>query len=333
MKKRKVLITGATGFIGRNLIEKLAERNDLELYGTYFRTVPKGSIADPTKVRLAQVDLTDKAQVEKVVKGMDIVIQAAAVTTGAKDTVTRPYIHVTDNAVMNALLYRACFEYKVGHVFFFSCTTMYASQDTPVREEDFNHQIADKYFGVGWTKVYNEKMCEFYSRIGSAKYTVMRHSNIYGPWDKYDLDRSHVFGATVTKVMTAKDGKITVWGDGSETRDVLYISDLVDFVELAIDKQTGKFELVNLGCGGAIPIRELVERIIAVSGRKIRIDYDVSKPTIKFNLALNIEKARERFGWEPKVSLEEGICKTLAWYMANYQESCCDEKVLEQKAG
>lgn len=318
MSKRKILICGATGFIGRNLIEKFSQNPDLEVHGTYFRTEPKGSIVQPN-VKLHKIDLTNKEQLESVVAGKDIVIQAAAVTTGAKDTVQRPYIHVTDNAVMNALLFRAAFEHKVQHVVFFSCTTMYASSDTPVKEEDFKHQIIDKYFGVGWTKVYNEKMCEFYSRIGKTKYTAIRHSNIYGPYDKYDLDRSHVFGATVTKVMTAKDGKLNVWGDGSETRDLLYVSDLVDFVEAVITKQTAPFELLNLGYGENISIRDLVQKMITASGRELKMEYDLSKPTIKFNLALNCDKARNQFGWKPKVSLDEGIRKTIEWYTKNYK--------------
>jgi nucleoside-diphosphate-sugar epimerase len=269
---------------------------------------------------LIQADLTDKSQIEKVVQGMDVIIQGAAVTTGAKDTITRPYLHVTDNAVMNALLFRAAFEHKVKHVIFFSCTTMYSPSPDPLREEDFNHQIIPKYHGVAWTKVYNEKMCDFYSRIGSTKYTAIRHSNIYGPCDKFDLDRSHVFGATVNKVLNNTDGTLTVWGDGSEGRDLLYVSDLLDFVELVIAKQTEKFELLNLGCGENIVIRDLVQKLIAASGKKIKIQYDTTKPTLNFNITLNCDKARKQFGWSPKVGLDEGIQKTLKWYRETYPQ-------------
>ena len=82
----------------------------------------------------------------------------------------------------------------------------------------------------GNTKVYVEKMCEFFSRLGKTKHTVLRHSNMYGPHDKYDLEKSHVFGATVTKVMNSTDGKVNVWGTGEEKRDLLYVGDLVDFI-------------------------------------------------------------------------------------------------------
>jgi len=258
--------------------------------------------------------LTDKNQVDQVVAGKEIVIQAAAVTTGAKDTISRPYIHVTDNAIMNSLLLRACFDHQVKHLVFFSCTVMYPSQMAPVKETDFDHQIIDKYFGIGWTKVYIEKMCEFFSRIGNTKYTVIRHSNIYGPHDKYDLERSHVFGATVTKVMTAQNNKVIVWGDGSEGRDLLYISDLVDFVEAAIHSQTTPYELINVGYGSFVSIKNLVAQIILHSGRALEIEFDMTQPTIPFTLAVNTDKAKAIYGWRPKVSLDEGIKKTLAWY-------------------
>ena len=88
------------------------------------------------------------------------------------------------------------------------------------------------YFGIGWTKLYIEKMCEFFSRLGVTKHTVIRHTNVFGPHDKFDLERSHVFGATVTKAMTSTTGAITVWGTGEEARDLIYVDDLVRFVEL-----------------------------------------------------------------------------------------------------
>ena len=192
---------------------------------------------------------------------------------------------------------------------------MYPSQSEAVRETDFNGNISEKYFAAGWTKVYLEKMCEFYSRLGPTRYTVIRHSNIYGPHDKFDAERSHVFGATVAKVMAAEPGgAVTVWGNGSEERDLLYVEDLVRFIDFALAKQSTPFELVNVGSGRSVSVRDLVQKIIRVSGKNLRVEFDRDKPTIPFSLRLNSDRAKERFGWEPKVSLEEGIEKTLAWY-------------------
>lgn len=315
-KKMTVLICGVTGFIGRNIAERLSERDDLQVYGVYHKIKPQSSLVKNKKITLIKTDLAKASNVNKVIKGKDIVIQAAAVTSGSKDILSKPYIHVTDNAVMNSLIFRACFEEKVKHVIFFSCTVMYPNQEVSVKEEDFNYQITDNYFGVGWTKVYLEKMCEFFSRIGTTRYTAIRHSNIYGPYDKYDLEHSHVLGATITKVMTAKD-KITVWGEGLEKRDLLYISDLVDFVEKTLKHQKAPFELINIGAGKSVSIKELVEKIVRISGKNIKIEYDRSKPNIKFSLSLNISKAYKKYSWKPKVSLEDGIRKTLSWYKQN----------------
>lgn len=312
--KTKIVICGASGFIGRNIAEKLAERTELEVFGTYFKNKPTRI---SKKIKLIQADLTKIKDVDKVVAGRDIIIQAAAVTSGSKDIVAKPYMHVTDNAVINSLIFRAAFENKLKHVVFFSCTVMYPSQDILVKEKDFNYQITDKYFGVGWTKVYLEKMCEFFSKISNTKYTAIRHSNMYGPFDKYDLEHSHVFGATVTKIMTNIDGKINVWGDGSEKRDLLYISDLVDFVETVIKKQKERFELINLGMGESVSVKDLINKIIKISGKNLVLKFDTSKPTIKFSLAVNIDKAKMKYNWKPKVSLDEGIRKTLTWYKRN----------------
>jgi len=317
MAKKKLLVCGVTGFIGRNAAEYFAQSDEYTVVGTYYRSQPDQVLINNPNIELVQADLTNRDDVTRVVKGADVIVQAAATTSGAKEILGKPYYHVTDNALMNSLLFRACFEHQVKNVIFFSCTVMYQGKEAPVVEEDFNHQISDKYFGVGWTKVYLEKMCDFYSRISKTKYTVIRHSNIYGPHDKYDLERSHVFGATVTKVMTAKNGKIVVWGEGTEERDLLHVDDLVRFVDLAIQKQTTSYELLNVGLGESVSVRALVEKIIAASGRELKIEFDTSKPTIQYKLAVSYKKAFEKFGWEPQVSLEEGIQKTLDWYREN----------------
>lgn len=316
--RKKILLCGASGFIGRNLLERLSANSGYEVTAVHFRRDLPADFEKKDNVRFVRADLTRSEDVERVVKGADVLIQAAATTSGAKDIVNQPHYHVTDNAVMNALLFRACHDFKVGQVVFFSCTTMYQSQEYPVREEDFNGEITDKYFGVGWTKVYNEKMCEFYARTGTTRYTVLRHSNIYGPHDKFDLEKSHVFGASVAKVMSCRGSKVRVWGDGSDERDLLHVDDLCDAVCLLLEKQTEPFELLNVGLGRSVSVAELVKKIIDLSGRNLEIEFDRSQPSIGFKLAVNIDKIQKRYGWNPKISLDEGIRKTLRWYQENY---------------
>ena len=115
-----------------------------------------------------------------------MVLQFAATTSGANDIVNRPYIHVTDNAVMNSLILRECYEQDIKHFVFPSCTVMYQPAEHAQKESDWNAQdeIFPTYFGVGNTKVYVEKMCEFFSRLGKTKHTVLRHSNMYDPHDR-----------------------------------------------------------------------------------------------------------------------------------------------------
>ncbi len=313
MKKKKVLIYGASGFIGRTIFEALAQRKDLEVFGTYHTN----KFSDNKRLRC--VDLTHKAEAIAAAKGMDVIIHAAAVTAGAKEIISRPYIFVTDNAVMNAHALQAAYDQSAPHFIFLSCSVMYEpNTGKPVKESDFNlsAEMYKNYFGPGWTKVYGEKLCEFYARLGRTKFTVVRHSNIYGPYDKYDLERSHVFGATIAKIMSAKD-MVMVWGEGKEERDLLHVFDLARFVEMAIDSQKTNFELVNVGLGKGIAICDLVKKIISASGKKIAIAYDTSKPTIPTRLSLDIRRAWKKFGWKPLITLDEGIKKTITWYQKN----------------
>lgn len=314
--KKKILILGASGFIGRNLAEYFAGKAGYEVYGTFCKSTPPQN----DSIRMFQADLTRKDDVDRVLADMDVVVQAAAITSGSRDALTTPYIHITDNAVMNSLIFRSAFEKSIPHVIFLSCSVMYHSSDVPLKETDFdaNREMFPSYFGGGWNKVYFEKMCEFYSRQGRNRYTVIRHSNIYGPYDKYDLEKSHVFGATVTKVMTATDSKIVIWGSGEEERDLLYVGDMMNFVEAAITLQRSSFSLYNAGYGSAIPVRKLAEKIIELSGRNLTIEHDLNKPTIKTSLSLDSGKALRELGWKPLVFLDEGIRLTLDWYRKQY---------------
>ena len=313
---KNILICGATGFIGRNLLDYYYNQGNYNIRATHFK---RPIVEGYDKVEWVNCDLRDPKQVQEVVKGIDIILQFAATTTGAKDILSKPYIHVTDNAVINSLLLREAFEQDIKHFVFPSCTIMYQKSEVAIKESDFNpsEEIQSFYFGAGYTKVYLEKMCEFYSRLGKTKHTVIRHSNMYGPYDKYDLEKSHVFGATITKVMTSKDGKVNVWGIGEEKRDLLYVSDLVDFIDLALNKQTTPYELFNVGIGEGIRIKDLISKIIHHSGRDLEIVHDLSKPSLPTSLFLDCSRAEELLDWKPKHTLDNGIIKTLNWYKDN----------------
>ena len=218
---------------------------------------------------------------------------------------------------MNVNILKQLFKNKnVKHYIFFSCTVMYQSSLKKQNEKKFNYKISDKYFGVGWTKVYVEKLCKFYSSFLNTKFSVIRHSNIFGPYDKFDLEKSHVIGATISKVMKAKK-EITIWGKGNEIRDFLYISDLIKFVELLIKNQKNKYEIYNCGSEIGVKIFDLVKLIVKIAGREIKIKKNVTAPTIDFNLVLDCRKAKKEIGWKSQINLSEGIKKTLAWYKTN----------------
>lgn len=311
-QKKKILICGASGFVGRNLFEMLSQREGLEVYGTYLT---KRFCDSPM---LTRVDLTQKKEADAVVQGMDVVINTAALSPGVKETVGSPDLQVADNPNINTNLIRAAFAARIPKFIFGSCMAVYPPDlDHPARENDVNlqHGVNPAYFGGAWVKIFGEKLCEFYSRFGSTRFCIVRHASLYGPYDRFGSDRSHVLAATIRKVVEAKDGgKIVVWGNGEEERDFLYISDLVRFIECVIDSEILPCVVFNVGLGEFVSIRQLVEKVIAASGKNLTIEFDTTKPTIRSRLAMDIFKARARLGWNPQVNLEEGIRKTLEWY-------------------
>jgi nucleoside-diphosphate-sugar epimerase len=308
-----ILVCGATGFIGRNVLETLAARHEARVIGVWHRKPP----FPVGGVTWQQGDLRSPDDAARLLAGVDVVVQAAAATSGAGDTVRAPHLHVTDNAVMNSILLRAAHEASVRQFLFFSCSIMYGSSPHPVREADFRpgDPIPAPYAGGAWTKIYIEQMCEFFARLGRTRFTVIRHANVYGPHDKYDLAHSHVFGATVTKVLEG-EGPIRVWGDGTECRDLLYVGDLVDLVLRAVRSQSTPFELVNAGHGTPTSVADLVRRLQAAAGTTRDVQYDHTAPSIKTTVCLDSTRAKQVFGWEVHTSLEEGIARTLAWRRA-----------------
>ena len=310
---KNIIIMGGTGFIGKNLVIHFSKNKKYKVIATYFKS-PKYKCSN---VRWIKADLRNPKIVNKILKNIDIVIQAAATTSGSNDIINNPYLHITDNAVMNSLILRSCFENKIKHFIFFSCTTMYPSSKKPLKEYQFTYDgILKNYYGVAHTKLYIENMCKFFSSLNITKHTVIRHSNIYGPFDKFDLKKSHFFGASMTKVLTSQKN-ITLWGKGNEKRDLLYIDDLINFINLAINSQKNSYKLYNCSYGKSYSVKEVIKKIIKASGKKLDIRNDLTRPNLNINILVDSSKAINELGWTPKITLEQGIVKTIDWWKKN----------------
>ena len=317
MVKKRILILGGVGFIGTNLIKYYLNK-DYEIHATHHNTSPRFT---NSKIVYYNTDLTKENEVIELFRSIKphIVLHAAAVTTGSKDVLEQPYLHVTDNAIMNSLIFRECYLQKIEHCIFLSCTVMYQSKDFAQKESDWNANdpIYPNYLGVGSMKVFSEKMCDFYSRLGDTKFTAIRHSNVFGPHDKFDLNRCHLVPAMIRKV--AEDEKIQVNGgkENEPRRDIIYIDDLCSFIDLCIKKQKEKYELINCGYGQAFSVTDIIKLIQEINKCNKEIVYNVSKPNIPTTVVLDCNKANSLLGWIPKTKIKDGLKKTLDWFEKN----------------
>lgn len=312
--KKKVLVCGASGFIGRNLFEALSKRLDLDVYGTYLsREFLKSR-------KLIKTDLTNKEWARTVTRGMDIVINTAAITDGSGAVTANPIKYIADNNRINTNIIESVHENGVSNFVLLSCSILYPEKNaSPVKEGPVDlSKIHPKYFMFAQLKVFAEDMCKFYSELGKTRFTVVRHSNIYGPYDKFSV-RGHVFAATVAKIMSPKNERVVVWGDGHESRDLLHVYDLVRFFEMILN-YGNRYDVFNVGSGCSISIKELVDKINLISGKNLPVHYETTKPVIDTNIVLDITKTWEILGWQPKIDIDEGIRQTIEWYKSNIQE-------------
>lgn len=309
----KVLVTGAGGFLGTNIAKRLVEEGG-HVRGTLHRRSPQ---FEHENLEYVRADLTNMEDCHRVVEGMNYVFMCAANTSGAAVMASQPLAHVTPNVVMNAQLLEAAYQAKVKKVLFISSSAAYPpSGDRPVVEaEMFEGDPYEAYFSVGWMKRYAEILCRIYSEkiTDPMKVVVVRPSNVYGPYDKFDFERSHVTAALIRKVVE-RQNPLEVWGTGEDVRDLLYIEDFVDAVMLAM-AALDEFEPVNIGYGKGCRVRDVLNTLLEVDGfHDAHVVVNPAKPSMIPIRLLNVEKAKTRLGFVAKVDLPSGLQKTLRWY-------------------
>jgi GDP-L-fucose synthase len=223
--------------------------------------------------------------------------------------------------IMNMNMLEAAYEADVEKFLFMSSNTVYPLTDFPVKEDDFTNEFYKSYHIVAWMKRFTEIVCDMYaSRIKEPmKTVVVRPGNLYGPHDKFDWEKSKVIPALIRRAVERHD-PFEVWGDGMDLKDFLYIDDYIDGMLLAMEK-LDKFQPINIANGQAVTIRDVLQEIlIAADYQDVPVEYDASKPTMIPKRMIDISLANELLGWSPKVSLKEGIQRTVAWYRDTYSK-------------
>jgi len=315
-KNKKVLVTGGAGFIGVNLIRGLLELG-ADVIATLHR---KPAVIQDERITYTKCELTKVNDCKQVVQGMDYVFMCAANTSGAAVMEKTPLVHVTPNIIMNTLMLEAAYEAKVKKFLFISSNSVYPVTDYPVKEEEMmKGDLFEKYFCVGWMKRFTEILCEMYATKikNPMKVVVVRPANIYGPYDDFEWETSHVIPALIRKVVR-RHKPIEVWGDGNDIKDFIYVQDLVEGVLLAMEK-IETFDPVNIATGKSCTVKEVLNAIlIADNYQNAKIVFDSSKPTMIPKRLIDTSKAKKLLGFKAKTSLAEGIKKTVDWYEKAY---------------
>jgi len=309
----RILITGGGGFIGSHLARYLY------LQGNFVRIVDvkfDDYIREKYYTERLKLDLKNSGNCLTATKGIDKVYNLAA-NMGGIGFITEIGAEIMhDNLLINTYMLEASLRNKVKRYLFSSSACVYPTykQKTPnvegLKEEDAYPADPDNFYG--WEKLVTEKMCEAYKRDHSLDVRIVRYHNIYGPEGTYKGGREKSPAALCRKVVEASNpGTVTVWGDGKQTRSYCYIDDCIKGTVMLMESDFD--EPINIGSERLVTIDQLAGMIIKISGKKITKKYDLTAPQGVRGRNADISLARKVLGWEPKVSLEEGLTKTYQW--------------------
>lgn len=310
--QRKALVAGAGGFIGHHLVRYLKDR-DYWVRGVDIKAPEyEESPADEFLI----LDLREYPNCIQSTDGAKEIYQLAA-DMGGIGFISSNHAEVArNNVLINVHMLEAARVTKADRYFYSSSACIYPAhlQERPdivgLKEEDAYPAAPEE--GYGWEKLYSEKLCQYYTEERNLPTRVARFHNVFGPLGTYDGGREKAPAAICRKVaLAAQEDEIEIWGDGLQTRSFMYADDCVEGIFRIM--QSEHTQPLNLGTDEMITINELVDLVCKLAGKNLSKRHDATKPQGVRGRNSDNSKLRRLFGWEPRISIEEGLRRTYPW--------------------
>ena len=333
----EVVVCGAGGFIGGHLVADLLREGGARVRAVDVKPIDEWfQVFDEADNRV--LDLSDLNACRQALEGARYVFNLAA-DMGGMGFIEANKARCMLSVLINTHLLLAAREHEVDRYFFASSACVYAADKQtstdvrPLKEEDAYPAMPED--GYGWEKLFSERMCRHFSEDFGLVTRVARYHNVYGPEGTYDGGREKAPAAICRKVIEAKlsgDHQIEIWGDGEQTRSFMYVDDCVYGTRILMGSDVA--EPLNVGSAQLVTINELVTIVEEIAGLKLRRRYKLDAPQGVRGRNSDNTLIKRRLGWEPQMTLEEGLEKTYVWmYDEMAGRSSREGQVVSAKTG
>lgn len=308
-KNKKVLVTGGTGLIGRQLVEKLCN------IGSNVTSVSMDDLQIDKRAKYLRLDLTSMDNCIKVTKNIDVVFHVAGIKGSIEITKSKPASFLVPMLQFNTNILEASRLNDIENLVFTSSIGAYSSAEIFI-EKDEEETDTPMDFYPGWAKRIAELQISAYKEQYNINWSVVRPSNVYGPGDNFDEKNAMVIPSLISKIYK-KDLPLKVWGDGSAIRDFIFSGDVANaLINSAFYKTNCRY--INIGSGDGITIKKLIDSL------KTIIDFEYEFDTTKSNgfpmRVMNIDRAKNQIFFKPETSIKEGLKITWDWFRENSKE-------------
>lgn len=312
-KDKKVIVTGGAGFLGSFVIAKLKECGAADIF---IPRIEDYNLVDPADIRRMYAD-----SLKGVAPKNAVVIHLAANVGGIGANRERPAEFFYDNLMMGVELMHQAYKNDVGKFVAIGTVCAYPKfTPVPFKEDDLWMGYPEETNApYGLAKKMMLVQAQAYRQQYGFNAIFLLPVNLYGPRDNFNLKTSHVIPALIRKAIEAQERgetELPIWGDGSPTREFLYVEDAAGGIVAAAERYNGDLP-VNLGSGCEISIKDLAEMIARMAGFTGKLVWQTDKPNGQPRRGLNVSRARELFGWSAQVSFEEGMKRTIEWFKTN----------------